>query len=468
MSYSFNFISVELVLVLGALGILMAAVFGLGRKNLVFAALITVAFAIFRLPSTLPLGQPVFGGMLISDAFGYGMRLFVLLTVAMVIFMSMAYSWFQEEDSGEFYFFILIATVALDLAVCAGNLAMVYLTVETLSIVSYVLVGYFKKDLHSTEAGIKYFLFGALATGLMLYGISLVYGLCGTLDMGLIGTRLAAGEIQGPALVVAAVLILAGLAFKASLVPFHMWVADVYEGAPWTVAAFLSVTSKALGFVLLVRIFFSHAVVAAPFWGSVAPTIAILTMTVGNLAAFHQSSVKRMLAFSSVAQAGYIFAAMALGQTGLTAAFFYIAVYAFMNMGAFAAAAFLSPARSELDAYSGLGRKAPVMAFFFSVFLLSLAGLPPLAGFLAKFFVIRTAVEARDYILAAAVVLNSIIGFFYYLKVIKTMYFDHETSARDCPVSFLAYLLVGGCACGVIFLAIHPQAVLDILALMFV
>ncbi len=468
MTYSLNFISVELALVLGALLILMAAVFGAGRKTLGFAALATVMIAIFRLPATMPPGYPVFDGMLVSDTFGYGMRLFILLTVAMVVLMSLAYAWPQDEDMGEFYFFILVATVALNLAACAGNLAMVYLAVETLSIVSYVLAGYFKRDILSTEAGVKYFLFGALSTGLMLYGISLAYGLFGTLDMSFIGSRIAAGDAHGPALVVAAVLILAGLAFKASLVPFHMWVADVYEGAPWPVAAFLSVTSKALGFVLLARIFFSNAVVAVPFWSGVAPVIAILTMTIGNLAAFHQNSVKRMLAFSSVAQAGYIFAAMALGQAGLSTAFFYIAIYAFMNMGAFAAAAFLSPADAQLEAYRGLGRRAPVMAFLFSVFLLSLAGLPPLAGFMAKFFVISAAVEARDYILAGAVVLNSILGFFYYLKVIKAMYFDDETSVRECLVPWLGYLLVGGCAWGVIFLAIHPQAILDILALMFV
>ncbi len=468
MTNSFHFVSAELVLALGAFVILMAAVFGMERRTLAFVALSALILAIFRLPSTLPLGQSVLGGMVVNDIFGYGMRLFILLTVVMVVLMSMAYAWPQDEDMGEFYFFILIATVALDLAACAGNLAMVYLAVETLSIISYVLAGYFKKDLYSTEAGVKYFLFGALATALMLYGITLVYGLYGTLDMAHIGARIAGGDVQGPALVVAAVLIMAGLAFKASLVPFHMWVADVYEGAPWPVAAFLSVTSKALGFILLVRIFFSNAVVVAPFWGCVAPVIAILTMTIGNMAAFHQNSVKRMLAFSSVAQAGYIFAAMALGQVGLTAAFFYIAVYAFMNMGAFAAAAFLSPVNAQLEAYRGLGRRAPVMAFLFSVFLLSLAGLPPLAGFLAKFFVIWTAVEARDYILAGAVVLNSVIGFFYYLKVIKAMYFDEQAAVHDPRISWQGYLLVGGCVWGVVFLAIHPQAVLDILALMFV
>jgi NADH-quinone oxidoreductase subunit N len=385
----------------------------------------------------------------------------------LTVLMSMGYRWADNEDAGEYYFFLLAAAISMTFAVSAGNLLMIYLAVETLSIISYILACSFKKDLYSTEAGVKYFLFGALSTGLMLYGISLVYGLCGTLDLAGVGMKLAAGGIDTPTLALAGLLVFAGLAFKASLVPFHMWVADVYEGAPWPVAAFFSIGPKALGFALIVKIFFGSAAFMASGWTGLAIVLAILTMTLGNFAAFHQTSVKRLLAFSSVAQAGYMLAGLAAGVIGLKAAFFYIVIYAFMNMGAFAAAAFLSSERAELDSFKGLARRAPAGALVLSVFLLSLAGLPPLSGFLAKFLVIVAVVEAKEYILAGAVVANSVVAFFYYLKVIKAMYFETSTATGKIKIALGGQMVMGLCLVAVITFGIWPQPIMGILKLVF-
>ena len=464
---SIQFVIPELILTCGALALLMGGVFGLRRKALGLMALFSVVMGFLALPGTPGAGNIVFSGMLTNDIFGFAMRAFVLLAAGLTLLMSMGYRWPDDEDTGEYYFFLLAAAISMTLAVSAGNLLMIYLAVETLSIISYVLACYFKKDLYSTEAGLKYFLFGALSTGIMLYGISLVYGLMGTLDLAGIGARLASGGIHAPMLALAGVMIFAGLAFKASLVPFHMWVADVYEGAPWPVAAFFSIGPKALGFALLVKVFLGFPAFVTSGWEGIAVALAIATMTLGNLAAFHQTSVKRLLAFSSVAQAGYMLAGLASGVPGVKAAFFYIVIYAFMNMGAFACAAFLSSERADLDAFKGLGRRAPAGAFIFSVFLVSLAGLPPLAGFLAKFFVILCAVDARQYVLAGAVVANSIVAFFYYLKIIKAMYFEETSSVEPIKVPLCGQMVLVLCLLAVVVLGLWPQPVMNILAVVF-
>ncbi|MBF0593604.1 MAG: NADH-quinone oxidoreductase subunit N [Candidatus Omnitrophica bacterium] len=465
-----TFIYPELILVTGALLVLMTGAFGLKRRTIGLIAFLTVLAAALALPGTADVHQIIFSRMLINDVLGLSMRYFILLALGLAVLMAIATSWPDDSDAGEYYFFLLIAAVSMTLAVTAGNLMVIYLTVETLSIVSYLLACFYCKDLFSTEAGLKYFLFGALSTGLMLYGISLAYGIFHSLDLSVIGGVLAAGNVNSLLLITAAVLIFAGLAFKASLVPFHMWVADVYEGAPWPVAAFFSIGPKALGFALMVRIFLSYPAFMHSGWGAVAVFLAIATMTAGNLAAFHQSSVKRVLAFSSVAQAGYIFAGMATGSLGLKAAFFYIVIYAFMNMGAFASAAFLSTGRSTLESFQGLSRRSPSGALIFSIFLLSLAGLPPLAGFLAKFFVVWTALETRHFVLAGAVMANSVIAFFYYLKIIKAMYFDQPStteplSAINIPLTGKLLLVI--CLLMVIYLGIHPQPVMNILLSVF-
>lgn len=469
MSGSLLFVLPEQIMAAGAVVLLLGGVFGLRRGILGLTALLTLLAGVACLPGTLDGARVIFSGMLLNDMFGFVMRSFILLVAGLAVLMSIGYTWPDNDDAGEYYFFLLTATIAMTLAVTSGHLLMIYLSVETLSITSYVLACYFKKDFFSTEAGLKYFLFGALSTGLMLYGISLVYGIFGTLDLADIGRRMPEAGAHHPLLVLAAVLVFAGLAFKAGIAPFHMWVADVYEGAPWPVAAFFSIGPKALGFALLVRVFFGYSLFVTSSWAGVAVVLSIATMTIGNFSAFHQQSVKRLLAFSSVAQAGYILAGLASGALGLQAAFFYIFVYAFMNIGAFACAAFLSSERAEIQSFQGLARRSPFGAAFFSLFLLSLAGLPPLAGFLAKFFVVRAAVLTTHYGLAAAVMLNSLVAFFFYLKVIKAMYIDEPvTDARIGRIPVAGKVLIVLCALAVVVFGLCPSLLTGILARVFI
>jgi NADH-quinone oxidoreductase subunit N len=310
------------------------------------------------------------------------------------------------------------------------------------------MAGYLKRDIFSSEAGVKYFLFGALSTGVMLYGISLIYGMAGTLSLDTMFSdqffKSAPGHqvVQLPVLL-ALTLVLVGLGFKCSLVPFHMWTPDVYEGAPTPVSALFSVGPKAVGFALILRIFVQYFV---PMPLSI---IAVLTMTIGNVIALSQNNIKRLLAYSTIAQAGYILVGLAIGNAaGIQATLFYLLVYTLMNLGAFGAAIaiFNSIKSDNLADYAGFYKRDPFTAVVLTVSLLSLAGIPPLAGFLAKFFILSAAVEAGSISLAIIIVLNSVIAFYYYIRIVKYMFLSEPndktvTASEKSPALQFALLL---------------------------
>ena len=365
-------------------------------------------------------------------------RQILLLIAAMIILLSMGYKDLPQEDKAEYYFFLLIVTVSMMLAVAANNLMMIYIALETISIVSYIMAGFLKRDIFSSEAGVKYFLFGALSTGITLYGISLIYGLLGTLGLTSVTGILTTGAVHPAVLAVALILVLVGFAFKCSLVPFHMWTPDVYQGAPTPVAAFLSVGPKAVGFVFFLRVFVENFQAAFPYWMPLAAFIALLTMTIGNMAALKQDNIKRLLAYSTIAQAGYMFVGLAVGTpAGIQATLFYVFVYTLMNVGAFGSViAVANTVKSErIEDYAGMYKKDPMTAIILTVSLLSLAGIPPLAGFMAKFFILAAAVEAKIILIAIAIVLNSVIALYYYVKVIKTMFLDEPRQITIAPRS---------------------------------
>lgn len=446
----------EIVLVFFAVVVLISGVFERHQKMAGALSLGGVFLSGFLMPASLSAGSASFSGMLVCDGFSVIFRAIFLMIAGMVILLSMGAGDLPEEDKPEYYFFLLIVTVAMMLAVAANNLMMIYIALETISIVSYIMAGFLKRDLFSSEAGMKYFLFGALSTGITLYGLSLVYGLFGALDLNLIAATLTAGSVDHFALWVALILVFAGLAFKCSLVPFHMWTPDVYQGAPTPVAAFFSVGPKAVGFVFFLRVFVENFQPAFLAWTPLAGTIAVLTMTVGNIVALKQDNIKRLLAYSTIAQAGYIFVGLALGApAGINATVFYMFVYMFMNLGAFGSViAVANTVKSDrIEDYAGMYKKDPTLTVILTVSLLSLAGIPPLAGFMAKFFILAAAVEAKFIILALAVVLNSVIALAYYVKVIKTMFLDEPKASAVVPlpgtirlaltVTLIANLLIG-------------------------
>jgi NADH-quinone oxidoreductase subunit N len=375
--------------------------------------------------------QVVFGGMLRFDWFGFFFKMFFLFAAAITSLLLIDHE--QLGRRGEAYLLLLAATLGMCLMATAADLVMLYLAIETTSIPLYILAGFMLSDDHSAEAGFKYLLFGAMTSAILLYGFSLLFGFTATTDIYKLAGMLQ--DVQLPLGVVLglAFLILVGLGFKISAVPFHFWAPDVYQGAPTPVAGFLSTASKAAGFAVLARFFLAAFSSFTPTWTLILAVLSAITMTVGNLLALAQTDIKRMLAYSSIAHAGYALIGVAalaqsdgfFSQIGLTSVVFYLAAYVLTNLAAFGTVmAFGRVAGSDqIKDYAGLSRRAPGLSLMMLVAFLSLAGMPPFGGFVAKVFVFAAAMRNPLLLwLAVAGILNSIVGLYYYLNVLKVVY----------------------------------------------
>ncbi|MBD3334289.1 MAG: NADH-quinone oxidoreductase subunit NuoN [Candidatus Eisenbacteria bacterium] len=375
-------------------------------------------------------GVRLFFGMVAADPIATFFKLVFLAAVAVTILMTLRDSELTDRRLGEYYSLLLLLTMGLFFMASSTNLLMFYIALEVASYLSYVLVGFVKGQIKSSEASLKYVLYGSVSSGAMLFGISIIYGLTGTLDLFALAGLLS--EVPRLPLLVATFLIMVGIGYKISAVPFHFWTPDVYEGANTPMTAFLSVASKAAGFALLIRfIFFGTGAaagdaVAAIDWQKLLIVLSVLTMTVGNLVAIHQRSMKRLLAYSSIAHAGYILMGLTtLNQEGLFAALFYIAVYLFMNLGAFLVVIALRDRikdEDDIGSYFGLGARFPAVAVMMGVFLFSLTGLPPTAGFIGKFYLFAAVIRAGLYELAVIGVLNSVVSLYYYARILRAMF----------------------------------------------
>lgn len=465
------FLLPELILLLGAAVLFILDVLGrrpcdpvtLERRPKPWLPYVALGGLGLALLGLIPAGaqKAQVAAMLAADPFALFFKALAIIGVALVILAAIPFMRTRTPYRGEFYALLLVATAAICLAVSATNFVMLYLAMEFLSITSYILAGFFREDRKSGEAAIKYFLYGATASAVMLYGMSLLYGATGTTDFA--ATAQALGRLDSadrlwlgvPALL----LLLVGFGFKASLVPFHQWAPDTYEGAPTPVTAFLSTASKATGFAILMRVLL---VVLGPFqpqWTTLLAVIAVLTMTLGNLTAIRQSNIKRMLAYSSIAQAGYILIGVAAATAASTASatpfagingvLIYLFAYLVTNVGAFAAVIVVEnrSGRVEIKDYAGMVRRAPWLATLLFIFLLSLAGIPPTAGFVGKLFVFGAAVRADMIPLAVIGALNAVVSAFYYLNVVRVMFFvpaepDAEPIAVEWPLQ-AAVLLTG-------------------------
>jgi len=472
-----RFITPEILLFVGSLIVLFSSLFFRNKNILACLATLTVVAASLYLPQSYKMNSTMFFGMLTNDSFSLFFKQICLFVTGIIILISMGYKALDEDHMGEYYFLLLNASIAMLLAVSSDNLLMIYIALEMLSLVSYILVAFLKNSSLSSEGALKYFLFGALSTGIMLYGISLAYGLFGTTDLAAISNAVSAGQARLPASISLAggqvnilvalillMLILAGLAFKCALVPFHMWAPDAYQGAPTAITAFISVGSKAVGFAVLFRIF---AKIFSPLyinWSDLIMLISIFTMTIGNVIAISQTDIKRMLAYSSIAQAGYILIGLAVGSAaGIEGALYYIFAYALMNLGAFGCVILISNSikSDRIEDYAGLYKRSPVGAFLLSVFLLSLAGVPPLAGFLGKFLVFAAAIQSKFILLAVVGVVNSVIAAFYYIKVIKYMYLNEPTSLFTEPKSLSLQIALVVVLVGVLIAGLYPSPFLS-------
>ncbi len=380
----------------------------------------------------------LFGGMLRNDWYAFAFKLLFIFGAAVTVLFAIDVK--EIGQKGEFYALMLVSTLGMNLMASAADIIMLYLAIETTSIPLYILAGFMTREEKSVEAGFKYLLFGAAASTIMLYGFSLFYGFSGTTNLYTLAESFYSLEFPTLAVIGSFVLVIIGFGFKISAFPLHFWAPDVYEGAPTPVAGFLSTASKAAGFAVLLRVLLAvFTPIAASDWTSVIASISVLTMTVGNLLALAQKNIKRMLAFSSIAHAGYILiGVVAISQLGVASMVFYLLAYLLTNLAAFGVVViFWQVTRSdEITSYSGLSRRSPGLALVMLVAFLSLAGMPPLAGFVAKVFVFAAAVKA-DYIWLAVVgVLNSIIGLYYYLTVLKVVYlFRSDDEDKPLPVS---------------------------------
>ena len=415
-------------------------------------------------------------GALLLDPQLLAFHVLFVVAAALTVLVSMAHLESLQWPHGEFYALILFAVSGMTIMAGTENLLSLFIGLEVLSIPLYVLAGFTRDRVYAIEAALKYFLLGAFSTGLFLYGIALLYGASGSVTLSGVADALQAsrGGSIDPLLLVGGAFLLIGLAFKVAAVPFHFWAPDVYQGALAPVAGFMAAGTKAAAFAAFVRVV-SVALAGPPAkeqWIAVTSVVAILTMSIGNLVALAQQNIKRMLAYSSIANAGYLLVALcAVGKMNAEASsiVFYLFVYAFMTIGAFSVAAILGREGEAdhayaLTAYAGLGKRRPLLAAAMAVFMLSLTGIPPAAGFMAKFYIFRDAVRADLVGLAAVGLLTSVIGAFYYLRVVVQMYFrDPAPEAPGSPglrIAATDVLAIGAAALAILWLGLFPTALL--------
>jgi NADH-quinone oxidoreductase subunit N len=396
----------------------------------------------------------LFGTMYAVDAFGVFFKFLVLGVSFIIILFSLGSQELAtaKKRLGEYYSLILAMTLGMMLMSGSTNLLFMYLSLELTSISSYILAGFTKDAKDSSEAALKYVIYGALSSGLMLYGISILYGLTGALDIYNINMSISQGNINTVTLTVSIILILAGFGYKISAVPFHFWTPDVYQGAPTAITAFLSVASKAAGFAMMIRFFKIcfidirmyvpgsdiWAVMQGFRWTEIIAVMSVLTMTLGNLVAVWQSNMKRLLAYSSIAHAGYIMmGVVVLSNQGIAAILVYFIVYLFMNLGAFYIVMIVAEktGSEDINEYKGLGPRSPLIGVSMAIFLLSLTGLPPTAGFIGKLYLFSALIQAKWIWLAIVGAINSVISLYYYVRIFRNIFLREPDGSKE-PIRF--------------------------------
>ncbi|MEE8305568.1 MAG: NADH-quinone oxidoreductase subunit N [Candidatus Tectomicrobia bacterium] len=414
-----------------------------------------------------PAAGSIFAGMFVADGYANFFKVLFLIAALLTILVSLRYLDDEDAHYGEYYALMLFATLGMMFMAGGGDLITIYLGLELMSLSTYVLAGFIRRDVTSTEAAVKYFLMGAFTSGIMLYGLALIYGLTGTTNLSAVAQSLAGLSPENPALVLAMILLVAGFGFKVAAVPFHMWVPDAYEGAPTSITAFMSSAVKAGAFAGLARVFIVAFFPAVEQWVALWWILAAMSMILGNVVAIAQTSLKRMLAYSSISHAGYaligVVAASEAKDLGLSSMLFYMFVYMFTTLGAFSMIILLTHRGfrgDHISDFTGLARTHPIPAMLYVVFFLSLAGIPPTAGFVGKLVIFRAAIESGFVVLAIIGVATSAIAAYYYFMVIKTMYMEEPVGEAELSTSrpLAVGLLVMGAA--TILLGLFPNILL--------
>lgn len=456
-----SILPILLIVVLGAIILVLDLILADDKKrNLGWVTAVGLALIMFVSLFVAPGddGELLWGGMIRYDWMSFVFMELFLFGAAITALFAMDFQSISKR--GEFYILLLASTIGMVLLAESADLIMIYIAFETVSIPMYVLAGFFTSDKKSTEAGFKYFLFGAMASAVMVYGLSLLYGFTGTTNIYELSKLFQANGISTSLLIGSLILILIGFIFKISSVPLHFWAPDTYEGAPTPVAGILSTASKAAGFAILIRFLVVVFPAIQVEWGAIIAAIAVASMTLGNLTALTQKNIKRLLAYSSIANAGYILIGIAaISLTGVSSAILYLIAYLVTNLAAFGivATSWRVIGSDNISDYAGLSRRSPWLALALLVALLSLAGMPPFAGFVAKVFVFAAAIDAKLIWLAVIGVINAIIGLYYYLTVLKVVYL-YRSENDDKPITVtrpyaiaLAVLSIGIILIGSVF-----------------
>ncbi len=419
----------------------------MGRRGVRPLTLIGVASLAITAVLVWLVGRPVdgpvaiLGGMLVVDRMAVFFQLLMLASSAVALVMAAGFLERSRYGGGEYVSLVLFATLGTMIMASGGNLASLYVGLELMALSVYVLVGYFKLEVKSNEGAVKYFVLGAASSAILLYGISLVYGSLGTLDLEEIHASLVAVPSANPMLVLGIVLVGFGMLFKVAAVPFHVWTPDAYEGAPTPVTAFISVAPKAAAFAMFMRLFLGAFAPEVEYWRMVLWVAAAATMIYGNVAALTQNNVKRMLAYSSIAHAGYaLMGLVAANQTGAWALLVYMLIYSFMNLGAFGFVILLESkgyAGEEIADYAGLARRHPAAALGMLIFMLALAGIPPTAGFMGKLYLFAAAVEGGYVVLTVIAVVMSAVSLYYYFRIVAQMYMHDGLEEDAAPAELL-------------------------------
>jgi NADH-quinone oxidoreductase subunit N len=456
--------------------------FALTQLTLAGCIAITLGLDFYRIRHGLPNYIHSFGGMFVSDLLSELLKLFVYLAVMVTLFYSRAYIVARQAiPKGEYLVLALFATLGMMVMISANHFLPLYLGLEILSLSLYAMVAMNRESAIATEAAMKYFVLGALASGLLLYGMSMIYGATGSLEISEIAQRLHTDPVDKTLLMFGVVFLLAGLAFKLGVVPFHMWIPDVYHGAPTSVTLFIAAAPKLAAFAILIRLLVHGQVTLAPDWQAMLIVLSVLSMAAGNLIAIAQTNLKRMLAYSAISHMGFMLLGIVAGvdiiPTGTepgsyavafnamahSSALFYIVSYVLTTLAGFGIILLLSRAgyeSDELEDFKGLNQRHPWLAAMMMVVMLSMAGIPCFVGFFAKFFVLRAVVLAGYYWLAVAAVLFSLIGAFYYLRVVWYMYFDKPADRPPIEAGWFVKTLVSVNTLAVVFLGLFPQTLI--------
>jgi NADH-quinone oxidoreductase subunit N len=452
----------EIIMITLALLIIILELFIHRKETIAMFSIATIAITAYFIPDSM--GE-TFGGMFISDGYSIFFKYIFFINLILTVLVSIKYLKIERSEFGEYYVLILFSTVGMMIMASAGDLIVLYLGLELMALSTYVLAGFIRHSTRSNEAALKYFLLGAFSSAIILFGISLIYALSGTTLIYELPEKIEASANATP-LLIALIFLIAAFGFKVALVPFHVWTPDVYEGAPTSVTAFMSVGPKAAGFAALGRVFIVGLTPTVIQWQWIFIVLSIATMAVGNIVAIQQRNIKRMLAYSSIAHAGYaMLGIVAYSPEGVSAMMNYLLIYTFMNIGAFAVVIMLRSeefAGEDLDEYKGFAKKHPFVAAVMLLFMFSLTGIPPTAGFIGKFYLFKALVENNLTWLAVVAVIFSVISAYFYLRVVMYMYmYESEKEVPSLSLSPALGLALFITVVYVIVIGVYPSPLLN-------